>query len=141
MLSGNELLSVAEEDTKQKARHFRDLVFGLLDCSLAIFFFLPLFGQRTETLIRSVSLVSLVEISPWLRGTYFAVVIAIVAWGVLMLALQNCQYPFWTRNKSTVSLVLNAVGTVLFIVSLQPYAAAFLFVFLMIKTFLLIKKQ
>ena len=33
LLSGDELLTLAEEDTKQREKHFRDLVFGLLDCS------------------------------------------------------------------------------------------------------------
>ena len=39
LLSGEELLTIAEEDNKQKETRFRDLVFGLLDCSIAMFFF------------------------------------------------------------------------------------------------------
>ena len=45
LLSGAELLSIAEEDTRQTENRFRDRVFGLLDCSIAMFFFLPFFGQ------------------------------------------------------------------------------------------------
>ena len=43
LLSGAELLSIAEEDNKQKESHIRDIVFGLLDCSILTFFFLPFF--------------------------------------------------------------------------------------------------
>ena len=139
LLSGDELLTIAEEDTKQKEKHFRDLVFGLLDCSIAMFFFLPFFGQTVDGILQEVSLLSLNEIAPYLRTAYFVVVIGIIIWGVLTLALQNCRQTFWVRNKSKITLVLNTVGALLFIISSQPYAAAFLFIFLVIKVLMLIK--
>jgi len=141
LLSGDELLNIAEEDTKQKEKHFRDLVFGLLDCSIAVFFFLPFFGQKVNATIQEVSLLSLDEISSYLRIIYFVVVIGIVVFGILTLALQNWQGALWAKNKSKISLVLNTVGVFLFIISSQPYAATFLFIFLAIKVFMLIKWQ
>ena len=139
LLSGDELLTIAEEDTRQKEKFFCDLVFGLLDSSTAMFFFLPFFGQKSDEIIRGVSLLSLTEITPYLRTAYFVVVIGIIVFGILTLALQNFRQAFWARNKSKVSLVLNTVGALLFIISSQPYAAAFLFIFLVIKVFILIK--
>jgi len=141
LLSGNELLTVAEEESKQKETCFRDLVFGVLDCSVALFFFLPFFGQKVNEIVQEVSLLSLLEISSWLRGAYFTVTIAMIVFGILTLALQNCHRAFWKRNKNKISLILNTVGTILFIISSQPYAATFLFVFLIIKVFMLVKKQ
>lgn len=141
LLSGDELLTIAEEDNRQKGQHLRDLVFGLLDCSVAMFFFLPFFGEKTGGVIREVSLLSLSGVSSWLRTAYFAVVIGIILCGVLTLALQNCRQAFWDRSKNQISLLINAVGTLLFMVSLQPYTATFLFVFLAIKVLMLIKKQ
>lgn len=141
LLSGEELLTIAEEDTRQKEKHSRDLVFGLLDCTVAMFLFLPFLGQKTNGVIQEVSLLSLSGITPWLRISYFAVVIGMIALGILTLAMQNCHQVFWVRNKSKLSLIINAAGTLLFIASLQPYAAAFLFVFLTIKVLMLIKWQ
>ena len=140
LLSGEELLAVAEEDTKQKEKHFCDLVFGLLDCSVAMFFFLPFFRQKAE-LIEEVSLLSLTELAPYLRTAYFVVTIGIIVSGMITLALQNCHKTFWTINKGKISLAFNAIGALLFIISLQPYAAAFLFIFLVIKGVMLIKRQ
>ena len=139
LLSGDELLTIAEEDTKQKEKYFRDLVFGLLDLSVAMFFFLPFFGQKANGILQEVSLLSITEISSWLRTAYFVAVIGIIASGVLTLVLQNCRKAFWVKNKSKISLALNAIGAFLFIISLQPYAAAFLFVFLTIKVLILVK--
>jgi len=141
LLSGDELLTIAEEDSRQKEHRFRDLVFGLLDCSLAMFFFLPFFGQTENAVIRAVSLLSLTETAPYLKAAYFAAVIGTAAFGILTLALQTCRGAFWMKNKNKLSLALNAAETLLFIISSQPYAAAFLFLFLIIKTFMLIRGQ
>jgi len=141
LLSGDELLTLAEEEHRQKERYLRDLVFGLLDCSVALFFFLPFFGQRADGRLAEVSLLSLTAIAPYLKILYFAAVVGMVVFGILTLALQNFRLEFWTQHKSKVSLVLNAVATLLFMISLQPYAAAFLFVFLAIKASMLLKWQ
>ena len=139
LLSGEELLSVAHEDGKQKENRIYDLVFGLLDISAALLLFLPFFGQKTGDLIQSVSLLALTDVEPYLRIFYFIFVSAIILSGILTLAFQNFEKSFRTENKRKISLILNAVGSLLFIVSLQPYAATFLFVFLAIKALLLIK--
>ena len=139
LLSGDELLTIAEEDVKQKEKHFRDVVFGLLDCSIAMFFFLPFFGQEKDAIIQEVSLLSLTEIAPYMKTAYFVAVVGMIVSGIFTLALQNCSHAFWVDNKSKISLVFNAVGVLLFILSPQPYAAAFLFIFLVIKVFVLAK--
>ena len=141
LLSGDELLTIAEKDTEQKENHIRDLVFGLLDISVAVFFFLPLFGQKVNGIIQEVSLLSLTEIASYLRIAYFVVAIGIAVFGIITLALQKCQQLFWVRNKNRISLILNAVGVTLFIISTQPYAAILLFVFLVIKGLMLIKSR
>ena len=141
LLSGDEVLTIAEEDNKQKEKHFRDLVFGLLDLSVAMFFFVPFFAQKVDGVIEEVSLLYLTEIAIYLRIAYFVVVVGIVLWGILTLALQNCNQRFWVQIKNKISLILNGIGTLLFIISLQPYGAVFLLVFLMIKVLILIKKQ
>ena len=141
LLSGDELLTIAEKDTEQKENHIRDLVFGLLDISVSVFFFLPLFGQKVNGIIQEVSLLSLTGIASYLRIAYFVVAIGIAVFGILTLALQKCQQLFWVRNNNRISLILNAVGVTLFIISTQPYAAILLFVFLVIKGLMLIKSR
>lgn len=139
LLSGEELLNVAQADTERKQTHIQDLVFGLLDCSMVMCFFLPLFGQKMGGTIHAVSLLSLTEAVSYLKFAYCAVVTGMIASGIAMLALQNCRQAFWAKQKHRISLALHGVATVLFIASLQPYAATFSFIFLTIKMLLLIK--
>lgn len=141
LLSGEEILAIAENDNKQKERTLRDLIFGLLDCGMALLLFLPFFGQKADGFIRSVSLLALSNIQPYLKTTYIAFVSIMVVLGIMTLALQNCRQRLWTQSKSILSLALSAVGVCLFIISQQPYVAVFVFTFLIIKALMLIKRQ
>ena len=139
LLSSDELLTIAEEDSKEKETRFRDLVYALLDLSMAMLLFLPFFAQNGEGVIRSVSLIKLVGIQGYLKAAYFTVVIITFFVGVLLLALQNWQKTFWLKSKMNLSLVLGMAAVLLFVVSSQPYAGVFAFALLAIKVFLLIK--
>ena len=140
LLSSEELLVIAEDDHKQKELYIRDLVYGLLDCSMALLLWLPFFGQSADGAIQEVSLFTLTEIQLYLKISYFIVVIGMTVFGVLTLGLMNCNYVLWTQNKSKGSLLLNAMGVFLFIISQQPYAAVFVFSFLIMKVLMLIKR-
>ena len=139
LLSSDEVLTIAEEDNNQKEKHLKSLVFGLLDISVLMFFFLPFFGQKSNGVVQEVSLLYLNGIAGYLQITYYAVVICIAVYGILTLAFQNCQKMFWVQNREKISLILNAVAVLLFIISSQVYAGAFLFIFLTIKALMLIK--
>ena len=64
-----------------------------------------------------------------------------VVLGIMNLALQNSRQRLWIQSKSVLSPTLSGVGVCLFIVSQQPYAAIFVFAFLIIKALMLIKQQ
>ena len=136
LLSGEELLIAAEEDSKQKERDLKTQVFGLLDLSVAVLFFLPFFGQGGNGVIEEVSLFFLTEISLWLKMTYFIIIGVTSLFGLLSLVLKKDAL-----KKSEVSLLLNVFGVILFIASNKPYPAIYLFVFLVIKAMLLLKNR
>lgn len=133
LLSGDEVLTIAEDDSRQKQEHLCDMVYGLLDCCAALLLFLPFFGQTVQGAVRDVPLIALTEIQPYLKTAYFAVVVVMILFGILTFALQSCTRTFWRQNKRRLSLALNASGVLLFMLSRQPYAAVFAFVFLIIK--------
>lgn len=141
LLSGEELLSVAQEEARQKEKHMLGLLFGLLDLSAAMLLFLPLFGMKTAEGVLSVSLLNLAGVAPYVKTAYYVVLIGLTAWGVLLLALQNCRQSLWERCRQKISLLLNGVAAGLFIISQQPYGAIFLLVILGIKVLILVKKR
>jgi len=140
LLSCDQVLDIAENDNRQKENHMRDLVFGLLDLSSSLFFFLPFFGQKSKGMIEAISLLSLTEITPWLKIIYFIIVTGIILSGIASLTFQNVTNTLWLRIKNRLSLFLNAAGIIIFTISSQPYAAVFLFIFMLIKVIMLIKR-
>ena len=141
LLSGEEILAIAEKDHKEKERTIRDLVFGLLDCGMALLLFLPFYGQKADGIIQEVSLLVLNEIQLYLKIVYLTFAGTMIVLGIMTLALQNFRQRLWTKCKNILSLALSTVGVCLFIVSQQPYAAVFVFAFLIIKTLMLMKHQ
>lgn len=141
LLSGEEVIILAEEDKRQNEIQLRNLVFGLLDFGTAILLFLPFFGQWTEVGAQAVSLLELTGVQPWVKSVYLAVVLGLALFGVLTLALQNCRHRLWERSRRGVSLALHTVGVLLFILGRQPYGAALLFLFLVIKAIFLLKRR
>ena len=140
LLSSDEVLTIAEEDNKRKEKHFRDLTYGLLDLCVALLLFLPFFAEKTDGIVRSVSLIALDGVQPYLKIAYLAVVISMIVLGVLTLALQNAKTAAWVKSKTTISLILGAISVLAFIISSQPYAAVFAFALLAIKALMLIKR-
>lgn len=139
LLSNKELICIAEKESHQKTQHMRDLVFGLIDCSVAMLFLIPLFGQQEGDIIRQVSLLSLQKTPLFTKAIYLAIILLTVACGIATLALQNCSCLIWIKAKTVLSMVLTIVSVIIFIESLEPYVAFFTFVLLIIKGALLLK--
>ena len=138
LLSGEELLHAAQEDMCQRQRDFRTWILGLVDMSAAMLFLLPLFRQTVNGQIQAVSLRHLTQAAPYMRGLYLALTGVLAVWGLVSV--------FWNEKlrgewRAAVSLLLHGASVLVFIGGSQPYAAALLFVLLMIKVLLLIKKR
>ena len=141
LLSGEQLLTIAEAEHKQKRSNLFDVLFGLLDLSVLLLLFLPLFGQKTDGAVASVSLIALTSNLSLLRFMYYDFVSSSALMGVLLLSLQNSTKHFWQKSKIKLSLILNIIGVLLFMVSAQVYVAVFLFVLLLIKVSVLLKNR
>ena len=74
LLTGDELLTIAEDDHRKRETSLQDLMFGSLDCSMVLMLFLPFFGQIVDGVIEEVSLLRLTEVQRWLSASYFIVV-------------------------------------------------------------------
>lgn len=139
LLSGEELLTAADEDSRQKLRRLKDKTFGLLDLAAVLFLFLPLFGKKSGSIVEAVSLPALPGEPLYLIIPYYVVVIATALFGVLSLALQDCSAPLWVNYRSRASMALSLAAIILFMLTLQPYAGVLALLFCIMKGLLLIK--
>ena len=141
LISSDKVLDIAEADGKQKEKRLRDLIFGAIDLSSVLLFFLPFFAELSAGNILCRSLLGLSETKPYLRIAYFAVVIGMALVGTTTLALQSCDVRLWVKSKAAISLALGIIAVLLFMISSQPYAAVFAFSLLIIKGVTLFKGQ
>lgn len=134
LLSGDELLTLAQQETRQKQIGLCHSVYGLLDLSVAMCCFLPLFRQIAEGEVQAVSLLALTALQPWLRWMYGVSVVVMVLIGLSLLVLPPADHSIGRRR--TASLLGNGMVAFLFTLGMQPYAAVFLFLLLGIKVLL-----
>lgn len=135
LLSGEELVSLAEDEQKSKDAHARTVSRGLLDCAAVLLFFLPLFAQRMDGLVREVPLLVL-SAAPYITIPCILSALSVFVWGVMTLAMQNSPL----SQRADVSLTLSGIALLVFTVSLHPYAAVFIFILLAVKAVLLLKR-
>lgn len=139
LLSGDALLTLAQDEQKRTKSQTCDRIFGLLNLSTALLFALPCFRQTADGAVQAVSLLTLSAVAPYMRAVYWVAVLFCVADGLLLLALQNVPCLWWTRSKHLLSLTVVGLSVLLCILGSQPYAAALLFAFLTIQVLLLLK--
>lgn len=143
LLSGEELIQVAESDSREKADRLRTVMFGIIDCMAALLLFLPFFSKKEASLIRAVSLLALDDGTPLLTSMFIAWTSVIIIFGITELAMQNVQHRFWLKYKTVFSFILS-IGAVLMFISSPlsyAYAGAFMFFLLVLKGFLLTRKR
>ena len=140
LLSNDELIRLAETQTRSDISRLSNLVFGVLDLITAVFFGLPLFGQQDGNCIRAVTLLSHTGVSGLLRRLYFTVLVLIPAFGLFEIAVDLTDSERWLRLCRPASVGLSAAGILLFALSRQPYITAFLFLLFLAKVILMLRE-
>ena len=142
LLSTDEVLDLAEKEGRQKEERFCNIVYGLLDICMVLLLFLPFFAVRADgEIIREASLLAISGIRPYLIALYYCAVIGTAVMGLLTLTLQSLRAIIWIKCRVLISLIISAASVLLFIISLQPYAAVFSFALLIIKVLMLLTRR
>ena len=139
LISADEVLSLAEEDRKRREARTCRLVIGSLDIGGILLWFLPLFANRGADEITAVSAL-MSSVSGYLLVVYSVLILLGAALGALMLAFVGREYTV-LRYAVYVSVLLSVSEVALFTLSLQPYAAVFVFMLLVIKAMTIFKSK
>lgn len=139
LLSGEELINLAESENRSNMDKVFSLIYGILDLITIGFIFLPFYGQEDGEVIRLVTLFEYHDISAMPRTLYFAVLILLSVLGIAELIIQFLENEKGLSTSKTCSVILQAFGILLFTITRQPYVTSFLFIFFIIKVVLLIK--
>ena len=144
LIGSEEIVDLAEQDMKSSNKKYTALICGILDCLTLLLFFLPVFGNGGKTDVESVSLLAMTGVGLWLKIIFIAVMGITILNGFCTVIISNFDKPAWNKHRVVTGVILSILGTMLFILSRQPYAGVFYLCYLcilVIKGILVIKSK
>ena len=141
LICSEEVIALAEHNISNSNKNHTALVCGILDCLNALLLFLPLFGESHTGKVLSVSVFGLTGVSTWLKTVFIIVIALSVLNGFFAVIINNFDKSLWNRHRLITGLALSMAGTVLFMLTRQPYAGVFFLCFLIIKGILVLKNK
>ena len=141
LIGSEEIVDLAEQDMKSSNKIYTALICGILDCLTLLLFFLPVFGNVGKTEGESVSLLAMTGVGLWLKIIFIAVMGITILNGFCTVIISNFDKPAWNKHRVVTGVILSILGTMLFILSRQPYAGVFYLCILVIKGILVIKSK
>jgi len=140
LLTGEELISLTERDRRLRLNKLTTLVYGLIDLLMGGLIFLPLFGKKVGEYIHLVNLLEYTT-KGYIQILFFSTLILHTLYGLGELIVQFVNNQRVHRIIQVGSLGLLSWSIVVFIATREPYANTLLFMLLLIKTVLFIRKN
>ena len=137
LLSGDALLSIAEKDNQSNLCKAYDMLLSLTDLFSAAFIALPLYPERVDGFVYSVTLWEYDDISVGKLCIYWILFILPVVLGALKLFLLKIKSEKNTHSVSDICTCINVLALFFLVISREAYAAALMVMLLVVKMLLL----
>ena len=139
LLSSEEIIDIAKKENTSNIKRTNNLIYGLLDIISVLFIFLPLYAQRTENFVYSVSLISTNDISNIIKISYIVILSILSLIGIAELIMNFVDNKKIQRIVNSISLIIETFAILFFAISRQTYLTAIIFIILIIKIAIIIK--
>ena len=141
LLSSEELIAAAETEHREMLHNMYTSIIGLLDVLVVLCVILPLYGNPADGVIQSVNLFSFNAVTTVVRIFYWTVFLALIAMGAAELLLSRGEKESWKMPLQKVSLLLSILAILFFAAVKEPYVITLLFLFFLIKLYLIMKQN
>ncbi len=139
LLSGEKLLSLAENENKSNIRSICDLLFGIVDFLSFLLIVLPLYPNAVGGYVYSVNLLSYQNAVPTTIFFCWVLFILLIALGIVKIILTKINIKKGSKNLIKISVAVAIFCVVLLMVMRVPYASVFALLLLIIKGGILLK--
>ena len=139
LIGSEEIITLAEQDKKETNKKLTALICGILDCLIVMLLFLPVFGDAGSA--SSATVFEITGTSGWLKIIFISIIGLTVLNGFCGVVISNFDEPVWNKHRLITGVALSIIGTIVFIMTRQPYAGAFYLCVLVVKGFLLLKSK
>ena len=139
LLSSEEIIDIAKRENTSNIKRTNNLIYGLLDIISVLFIFLPLYAQKTENFVYSVSLISTNDISNIIKVLYIVILSILSLIGIAEIIMNFIDNKKMQRMVNIISLIIETFSILFFAISRQTYLTAIIFIILIIKIVVIIK--
>lgn len=141
LLSSEELINLAETENYSNIKRIYNIISGMIDILVVGLIVLPIYGESRGNNVYHVNLLSITHLSKIDIGIYWVVYLLIIGLGIARLAFVLFDKERLCNITSKVSIVTGAIAICLFAAAREPYATILLFLFFVVKIFLLLKQS
>lgn len=139
LLSGEKLLSIAEQENKSNIRSICDLLWGMVDIGAFLLIVLPLYPNKTTAYVSSVNLFAYTEMSSFIRLIYWILFITLFCLGGLKIVFTKFGKENSTKIMTEISMGIHILLILVLAGTRVAYALIMAFLLLVIKAVLLFK--
>ena len=139
LLSGDELLSLAERENKGNLQKLCGMLSGITDLLAFLLIVLPLYPQEIDGYVYAVNLLAYGQATSRSLLLYWAIFAALVAIGTIKVVLAKRTQTTYSKVANDISMVLSVVAVIYLALSREAYAATLVFLLLVIKAMLMVK--
>lgn len=137
LLSGEQLIFIAEKENKSNLNSVCDLLLGVVDLFSLMLIFLPLYPKPVNGYIYSVNLLGYVDSNAFIIRIYWALFISLTITGIVKILTVYFKYEKSKKVVTFISVGLSIIAVLFLAMAREPYAATVTFLLLLIKGILL----
>lgn len=140
LLSGEQLISIAEKENKSNFNRVCDLLLGFVDLFSLMLIFLPLYPKSVNGYIYSVNLLGYVDSTTFIIRIYWALFISLTITGIVKILMVYFKFEKGKKAVTFISVGLSIIAVLFLAMAREPYAITVTFLLLLIKGILLYKQ-
>ena len=140
LLSGDQLVLIAEKENKSNLNGLCDLLFGFTDLLSLMLIFLPLYSKPVDGYIYSVNLFGYVGNNTFIIKIYWALFASLTIIGIVKILMVYFKFEQGKKIVTSLSVGLSIIAVLFLAMAREPYAITVTFLLLLIKGILLYKQ-
>lgn len=133
LLSGEKLLSIAEQENKNQLRDLCDRLMGMVDLCSFLLILLPIYPKTVEGFVYSVNLFQYSEAAKLIRMSYWILFLGLMLTGALKLVLPYLRNGKEQKILTLCSMALSIAAVFILALTRGTYAVSLVFLLLILK--------
>lgn len=140
LLSGEQLITIAEKENKSNLNTICDLLLGVVDLFSLMLIFLPLYSKPVNGYIYAVNLFDYVDNDVLIITIYWALFIGLTIVGIVKILMVYFKFEKGKKVVNSLSVGFSVFAVMFLAMAREPYAIVVAFLLLLVKGGLLYKQ-